>query len=126
MQWSSVSPSAVFFPAVISLFSLNCSPFTTFFQQTFLASYVSSDSIPRLFQGPYLWIIQHSPVVLCLKYHMVDAGNPDAASLGPVVVAGGCGFFGSHVVNHVLNLESTYEVHIIDISTQYNQTYDVT
>lgn len=53
---------------------------------------------------------------------MTDGGNPDAVSLGPVVVTGGCGFIGSHIVDHILELEPTCDIHVIDINTERNRT----
>lgn len=52
---------------------------------------------------------------------MTDSGNPDAVSLSPVVVTGGCGFIGSHIVEHILQREPTSEVHVIDINTERNR-----
>ncbi|KUI69913.1 Sterol-4-alpha-carboxylate 3-dehydrogenase, decarboxylating [Cytospora mali] len=57
---------------------------------------------------------------------MADVNNSDAVSLGPVIVTGGCGFIGSHIVDHVLALDPTSDVHVIDINTQRNQTSGVT
>jgi len=44
--------------------------------------------------------------------------------IGPVVVTGGCGFIGSHLVDGILASEPNCEVHVIDINTSRNCSID--
>lgn len=47
-------------------------------------------------------------------------------SLGPVVVTGGCGFIGFHLVKGLLDLDRQIEIHIVDINTNRNTHPGVT
>jgi len=41
--------------------------------------------------------------------------------IGPVVITGGCGFIGSHLVDGILASDDTCDVHVIDINTTRNR-----
>jgi sterol-4alpha-carboxylate 3-dehydrogenase (decarboxylating) len=45
----------------------------------------------------------------------------DNPSLGPVVVTGGCGFIGFHLVSGLLKAEPSCRIHVIDIDINRNQ-----
>ncbi|KAM0192543.1 hypothetical protein ACHAPC_001881 [Botrytis cinerea] len=47
-------------------------------------------------------------------------------SLSPVLITGGCGFIGFHLVNHILESEPTYEIHVLDINTTRNRVLNAT
>ncbi|KAI0394441.1 C-3 sterol dehydrogenase/C-4 decarboxylase family protein [Xylariaceae sp. FL0594] len=47
--------------------------------------------------------------------------TPSPVILGPVVVTGGCGFIGSHIVERLLQSEPGCEIHVIDINTRRNR-----
>ncbi|KAI0202332.1 C-3 sterol dehydrogenase/C-4 decarboxylase family protein [Astrocystis sublimbata] len=47
-------------------------------------------------------------------------------TLGPVIVTGGCGFIGSHIVDQLLEIEPDCQVHVIDINTSQNRVAGVT
>ncbi|KAF7884730.1 uncharacterized protein EAF02_005066 [Botrytis sinoallii] len=47
-------------------------------------------------------------------------------SLSPVLITGGCGFIGFHLVNHILESEPTCEIHVLDIDTTRNRVPNVT
>lgn len=56
-----------------------------------------------------------------------------ALSLSPVLVTGGCGFIGRHLVEHLLESNPGCGIHVIDINTERNRfptviyhTYDIT
>jgi sterol-4alpha-carboxylate 3-dehydrogenase (decarboxylating) len=42
-------------------------------------------------------------------------------SLSPVLVTGGCGFIGFHIVQHLLSQEADCQVHVLDINTTRNR-----
>lgn len=42
-------------------------------------------------------------------------------SLSPVVVTGGCGFIGYHIIAQILKQDSACKIHVIDINTQRNR-----
>lgn len=48
-------------------------------------------------------------------------GTGSASSLSPIVVTGGCGFIGYHIIAQVLEDEPDSKVHVIDINTQRNR-----
>ena len=41
----------------------------------------------------------------------------DQPSLSPAIVTGGCGFIGSHIVDGILELDPTCEIHVLDIKS---------
>lgn len=45
----------------------------------------------------------------------------DASSLSPVVVTGGCGFVGSHLIEGLLAEDPNCEIHVIDLRTDRNR-----
>ncbi|KAI0867224.1 3-beta hydroxysteroid dehydrogenase/isomerase [Hypoxylon argillaceum] len=45
--------------------------------------------------------------------------------LGPVIVTGGCGFIGSHLVDNLLQVEPGCQVHVIDVNTSRNRVAGV-
>jgi len=47
----------------------------------------------------------------------MSASQSVQVSMSPVIVTGGCGFIGSHIVDAILEAEPTCEVHIMDIQT---------
>ncbi|ROW06273.1 hypothetical protein VPNG_08074 [Cytospora leucostoma] len=49
-----------------------------------------------------------------------------APSLGPVLVTGGCGFIGFHLVKGLLALERQIDIHVIDIDIARNTHHGVT
>lgn len=49
-----------------------------------------------------------------------------ASSLSPVVVTGGCGFVGSHLVEGLLAEDANCEIHVIDLHTERNRVPGVT
>ncbi|KAI1129718.1 NAD(P)-binding protein [Nemania abortiva] len=54
------------------------------------------------------------------------AENPHLPlALSPVVVTGGCGFIGSHIVDALLQSEPDCQVHVIDINTSRNRVAGV-
>ncbi|MCJ1320750.1 hypothetical protein MMC15_006091 [Xylographa vitiligo] len=44
-----------------------------------------------------------------------------AASLSPVLVTGGCGFIGFHIVSKLLEADPTCQIHVLDIDTSRNR-----
>ncbi|KAF7950712.1 uncharacterized protein EAE97_002264 [Botrytis byssoidea] len=50
---------------------------------------------------------------------MTTTSNP---SLSPVLITGGCGLIGFHLVNYILESEPTCKIHVLDINTT-NVTY---
>ncbi|KAI1111310.1 C-3 sterol dehydrogenase/C-4 decarboxylase family protein [Nemania sp. NC0429] len=46
-------------------------------------------------------------------------------TLGPVIVTGGCGFIGSHLVTGILQAEPGCQIHVIDIDISRNQVPNV-
>lgn len=46
--------------------------------------------------------------------------NAGAPTLGPVIVTGGCGFIGSHLVDGLLKAEPGCEIHVLDINVSHN------
>lgn len=49
------------------------------------------------------------------------SGLETTSSLGPVLVTGGCGFIGSHLVEDILAEDTSCEVHVIDLHTERNR-----
>ncbi|KAF4631662.1 hypothetical protein G7Y89_g6465 [Cudoniella acicularis] len=47
-----------------------------------------------------------------------------AVPMGPVLVTGGCGFIGSHLVDEILASDPTCQVHVVDINTTRNRLHD--
>ncbi|KAL9119641.1 MAG: hypothetical protein Q9187_003807, partial [Circinaria calcarea] len=41
-------------------------------------------------------------------------------SLSPVLITGGCGFIGYHLVKHLLALDSSCQIHVLDVNTSRN------
>ncbi|TVY26269.1 Sterol-4-alpha-carboxylate 3-dehydrogenase,decarboxylating [Lachnellula hyalina] len=52
---------------------------------------------------------------------MSGSAEVGAVPLGSVLVTGGCGFIGSHLVDKILASEPTSQVHVIDINTTRNR-----
>ncbi|KAK7987213.1 hypothetical protein PG988_002201 [Apiospora saccharicola] len=50
---------------------------------------------------------------------MADSSTPP--SLSPILVTGGCGFIGSHMVEGILEAEPDCIVHVVDINTERNR-----
>ncbi|KAI1874552.1 hypothetical protein JX265_004760 [Neoarthrinium moseri] len=48
-----------------------------------------------------------------------------AMSLGPVLVTGGCGFIGFHIVSGILKREPECQIHVIDTNTSRNRVVGV-
>ncbi|KAH8897454.1 NAD(P)-binding protein [Thozetella sp. PMI_491] len=53
---------------------------------------------------------------------MTESGAP----LGPVIVTGGCGFIGFHIVTRLVESETDCEVHVIDINIDRNRVSGAT
>ncbi|KAK6209325.1 erg26, C-3 sterol dehydrogenase [Pestalotiopsis sp. IQ-011] len=54
------------------------------------------------------------------------SGAENSPSLGPVLVTGGCGFIGSHIVSDLLERDPSCKIHVIDIDTGRNRFPGVT
>ncbi|KAI0975421.1 C-3 sterol dehydrogenase/C-4 decarboxylase family protein [Xylaria arbuscula] len=52
----------------------------------------------------------------------MEKGTP---SLGPVIVTGGCGFIGFHLVTDILASEPSCRIHVMDINIDHNQIPNV-
>ncbi|PHH92743.1 hypothetical protein CDD83_5572 [Cordyceps sp. RAO-2017] len=52
--------------------------------------------------------------------------DSSSASLSPVIVTGGCGFVGFHLVSGLLASEPGCEIHVIDVNTSHNRVAGVT
>ncbi|KAM7196682.1 putative 3-beta hydroxysteroid dehydrogenase/isomerase family protein, partial [Rhypophila sp. PSN 637] len=50
----------------------------------------------------------------------------DNPSLGPVLVTGGCGFIGYHLISGILAIEPGCKIHVLDINTSRNRHPGVT
>ncbi|KAI0018741.1 C-3 sterol dehydrogenase/C-4 decarboxylase family protein [Xylariomycetidae sp. FL0641] len=57
---------------------------------------------------------------------MVMKGTENDMSLSPVVVTGGCGFIGFHLVTGLLECEPDCQIHVIDVNTERNRVPGVT
>ncbi|KAF3766959.1 NAD(P)-binding protein, partial [Cryphonectria parasitica EP155] len=46
--------------------------------------------------------------------------------VGPVVVTGGCGFIGSHIVEGLLKADPSCQIHVIDLDSKHNRIHGAT
>ncbi|KAJ4412521.1 erg26, C-3 sterol dehydrogenase [Gnomoniopsis sp. IMI 355080] len=53
-------------------------------------------------------------------------GSNTTSTLSPVLVTGGCGFLGSHLVEGLLAEDASCEVHVVDLHTERNRVPGVT
>lgn len=49
-----------------------------------------------------------------------------STSLSPVLITGGCGFIGHHLVQHLLEYDPAIQIHVLDIDTKRNRVPSVT
>lgn len=52
--------------------------------------------------------------------------SPPRPTLGPVLVTGGCGYIGYHIVRTLLDEEPDCQIHVLDINTSHNRLPNVT
>ena len=52
--------------------------------------------------------------------------SESSPSLSPVLITGGCGFIGSHLIEHLLALDPSCQIHVLDINTERNRYPSVT
>jgi sterol-4alpha-carboxylate 3-dehydrogenase (decarboxylating) len=55
---------------------------------------------------------------------MPDSPTAEAIRLSPVLITGGCGFIGSHLVDGILASEPNCQIHVIDIDITRNRSTD--
>ncbi|EPE33493.1 NAD(P)-binding Rossmann-fold containing protein [Glarea lozoyensis ATCC 20868] len=55
---------------------------------------------------------------------MANSIATEIIPLSPVLITGGCGFIGSHLVEEILASEPTCQIHVIDINTTPNRLND--
>jgi sterol-4alpha-carboxylate 3-dehydrogenase (decarboxylating) len=55
---------------------------------------------------------------------MSEFATPKAVPLSPVLITGGCGFIGSHLVDAIRASEPNCQIHVIDIDTTRNRVVD--
>ncbi|KAK7746775.1 hypothetical protein SLS53_001963 [Cytospora paraplurivora] len=49
------------------------------------------------------------------------SGQSTLSDLSPIIITGGCGFVGSHIVEGLLAENANYEIHVLDVNTARNQ-----
>lgn len=49
-----------------------------------------------------------------------------SSKLDPILITGGCGFIGYHLVQHLLDFDSGCRIHVLDITTERNRIDSVT